>query len=77
MFDVSFVFLVFYVVLLLFFVLFPPKRKGVLNLTFGLVGIAVAVGSFALSGLPFAPFTNVVVGVLSVVCLLVGDRDLL
>lgn len=70
-------FFILYLVLLLYLVIFPVKGKGIVNFSFGLIGIIIGVSSYALGSIPFAPYSNLLVGILSVLCMLVGDRQLL
>lgn len=75
--GLAIIFVIFWCCLTLFLVLFPKKNLGILNLLVGLVGLVVASGSFLLSDFPFAPYSCIAVGVLSVLCIAVGDRVLL
>lgn len=71
------IFVVFYFCLELYFVVFPKKKLGIVNLTVGLCGLIIAGGSYALGNFPFAPYSCLVIAVFSVLCIAVGDKELL
>lgn len=72
--DIIFVLIMFSLTLV--FAVRPFKGVGIVNLVFGLIGIIIAVSSFALSdpALPFFPWFSVLYGIVSVVCILTGSR---